>query len=136
GERARVNRNSTTPDVGGTDRPVNTGALSADQLGDLAAMAASLPGVTYIPGVDGDPAGYSVLGLTADQNNTTLNGLDFGGSNIPRDAAVSSSLVTAPYDVSRGGFSGAQFSLRTFGSSNFIRRNNSLNLDDPALQWT
>jgi len=136
GERARVNRNSTTPDVGGTDRPVNTGALSADQLGDLAAMAASLPGVTYIPGVDGDPAGYSVLGLTADQNNTTLNGLDFGGSNIPRDAAVSSSLVTAPYDVSRGGFSGGQMNIRTRSGTNFKTRTGSLNLDSPSMQWT
>src|SRR5688500_19240296 len=89
GERARVNRNSTVPDVGGTERPVNMSALSAEQQGDLAAMAASLPGVTLIPGVDGDPSGYSVLGLTQDQNNSTLNGLDFGGSNIPRDAGVS-----------------------------------------------
>jgi hypothetical protein len=136
GERARVNRNSTVPDVGGTDRPVNTSALSADQLGDLAAMAATLPGVTLIPGADGDPSGYSVLGLTADQNNTTLNGLDFGGSNIPRDAAVSSSLVTAPYDVSRGGFSGGQMNLRTRSGTNFKVRNGSLNIDSPSMQWT
>ncbi len=136
GERARVNRNSTVPDVGGTDRPVNTSALSADQLGDLAAMAASLPGVTLIPGADGDPSGFSVLGLTADQNNTTLNGLDFGGSNIPRDAAVSSSLVTAPYDVSRGGFSGGQMNLRTRSGTNFKVRSGSLNIDSPSMQWT
>ena len=136
GERARINRNSTTPDVGGTERPVNTSALSADQLGDLAAMAASLPGVTLIPGVDGDPSGYSVLGLTADQNNTTLNGLDFGGSNIPRDAGVSSSLATAPYDVSRGGFSGGQMNLRTRSGTNFKVRTGSLNIDSPSMQWT
>jgi len=136
GERARVNRNSTVPDVGGTERPVNMSALSAEQQGDLAAMAASLPGVTLIPGADGDPSGFSVLGLTADQNNTTLNGLDFGGSNIPRDAAVSSSLVTAPYDVSRGGFSGGQMNLRTRSGTNFKVRSGSLNLDSPSLQWT
>ena len=136
GERARVNRNSTIPDVGGTERPVNMSALSAEQQGDLAAMAASLPGVTLIPGLDGDPSGYSVLGLTQDQNNTTLNGLDFGGSNIPRDAGVSSSLVTAPYDVSRGGFSGGQMNLRTRSGTNFKVRSGSLNLDSPSLQWT
>jgi len=136
GERARVNRNSTVPDVGGTERPVNISALSADQLGDLAAMAASLPGVTLIPGADGDPSGFSVLGLTADQNNTTLNGLDFGASNIPRDAGVSSSVVTAPYDVSRGGFSGGQMNLRTRPGTNFKVRSGSLNLDSPSLQWT
>jgi hypothetical protein len=136
GERARINRNSTVPDVGGTERPVNMSALSAEQQGDLAAMAASLPGVTLIPGVDGDPSGYSVLGLTADQNNTTLNGLDFGGSNIPRDAGVSASMVTAPYDVSRGGFSGGQMNLRTRSGTNFKVRSGSLNLDSPSLQWT
>ncbi len=136
GERARVNRNSTIPDVGGTERPVNISALTAEQQGDLAAMAASLPGVTLIPGADGDPSGFSVLGLTADQNNTTLNGLDFGGSNIPRDAAVSSSVVTAPYDVSRGGFSGGQMGLRTRSGTNFKMRSGSLNLDSPSLQWT
>jgi hypothetical protein len=136
GERARVNRNTTVPDVGGTERPVNMSALSAEQQGELAAMAASLPGVTLIPGADGDPSGYSVLGLTADQNNTTLNGLDFGGSNIPRDAAVSSSMVTAPYDVSRGGFSGGQMNLRSRSGTNFKVRSGSLNLDSPSLQWT
>lgn len=136
GERARVNRNQTIPDVGGTERPVNISALSAEQQGDLAAMAASLPGVTLLPGADGDPSGYSVLGLTADQNNTTLNGLDFGGANIPRDAAVSSSLVTAPYDVSRGGFSGGQMNLRTRAGSNYKTHTGSFNFDNPSLQWT
>lgn len=136
GERARVNRNSTIPDVGGTERPVNISALSAEQQGDLAAMAASLPGVTLIPGADGDPSGYSVLGLGSDQNNTTLNGLDFGGSNLPRDAGISTSLVTAPYDVSRGGFSGGQMNVRTRSGTNFKVRSGSLNLDSPSLQWT
>lgn len=136
GERARVNRNSTVPDVGGTERPINTSALTAEQQGDLAAMAASLPGVTLIPGADGDPSGFSVLGLTADQNNTTLNGLDFGGSNLPRDAGITSSLVTAPYDVSRGGFSGGQMNVRTRSGTNFKTRTGSLNLDSPSLQWT
>lgn len=77
-----------------------------------------------------------MLGLTPDQNNATLNGQNFGGSNLPRDAGVQSSLVTAPYDVSRGGFSGAQFSMRTTGGSNFRSRTMSLNLDAPALQFT
>jgi len=136
GERARVNRNSTIPDVGGTERTVNNSAVSAEQQGDLAAMAASLPGVTLIPGADGDPSGYSVLGLTADQNNTTLNGLDFGGSNLPRDAMVSSSLVTAPYDVSRGGFSGGQMNVRSRSGTNYKVHSGSFYFDNPSLQWT
>ncbi len=135
-QRDKPRRNDATPDISGTERPVDNSALSADQQGDIAAMAASLPGVQLVPGAEGDPSGFSVLGLTPDQNNTTLNGMQFGGSNLPRDAAVSSSLVTTPYDVSRGGFSGAQFSLRSRPGSNYISRTMSLNLDAPQLQWT
>src|SRR3712207_3575355 len=135
-QRERVNRNVPTPDVSGTERPVETANVPADLLGDLAAMAATLPGVQLLPGEDGAPNGFSVLGLGADQNNTTLNGMLFGGSNLPRDAAISTSLVTTPYDVSRGGFSGAQFSIRTRPGSNFVTRGMSLNLDAPQMQWT
>ena len=136
-EREKPRRtDAAVPDLGRGERAVQQAAVPVDMLGDLAAMAASLPGVQLVPGQDGDPNGYSVLGLGADQNNTTLNGMSFGGSNLPRDAAVSSSLVTAPYDVSRGGFSGGQFSLRSQPGSNFIGRRMSLNLDAPQMQWT
>jgi len=136
GQRDRPERNDATPDISGSERPVDNSALPADQQGDIAAMAASLPGVTLVPGQDGDPSGFSVLGLSPDQNQTTLNGLNFGGSNLPRDANVSTSLVTTPYDVSRGGFSGAQFQIRGRPGSNYITRTMSLNLDAPQLQWT
>ena len=134
--RDKVARNDPTPDISGTERPIPTQDVPANLMGDLAAMAATLPGVQTVPGEGGDPNGFSVLGLGADQNNTTLNGMNFGGSGLPRDAAVSSSLVTTPYDVSRGGFSGAQFSIRTRPGSNFITRGMSLNLDAPQMQWT
>jgi Carboxypeptidase regulatory-like domain len=136
GDRTRTTRDDRTPDISGSERSVNTGNVAASQAGDLAAMAASLPGVQLVPGQDGDPSGFSVLGLTPDQNNNTLNGQNFGGSNLPRDAGASSSLVTTPYDVSRGGFSGAQFQTRTPSGSNFKGRSTSLNLDTPGLQYT
>lgn len=136
GDRNRVNRNSNPADVSGTERTVTASALSAEQQGDLAAMAASLPGVQFIAGADGDPSGFSVFGLTADQNSTTINGLSSSATNLPRDAAVSSSLVTAPYDVSRGGFSGGQFNVRSRSGSNFLTRSSSFNGDSPTLQWT
>ena len=135
-QRDRPERNDQTPDISGSERPVDNSAVPADQQGDIASMAASLPGVTLVPGQDGDPSGFSVLGLSPDQNNTTLNGLNFGGSNLPRDANVSTSLVTTPYDVSRGGFSGAQFQIRGRPGSNFITRTMSLNVDAPQFQWT
>jgi hypothetical protein len=137
--RDRVSRNDQLqPDIGGSERAIANAAATvpADQLGDLAAMAASLPGVQLVPGADGGASGFSVLGLGADQNQTTLNGMNFGGNNLPRDAAVSSSLASSPYDVSRGGFSGGQFALRTRGGSNFVTRGMSLNVDAPQLQWT
>lgn len=135
GDRPRTPRDDRTPDIGGSERAVNNGNVAAGAAGDLAAMAASLPGVQLVPGAEGDPSGFSVLGLTPDQNNSTLNGQNFGGSNLPRDAGVSSSLVTSPYDVSRGGFSGAQFQLRTPSGSNFTSRSMSLSLDSPGLQF-
>jgi hypothetical protein len=135
-QREKPQRNAVTPDVGGTEQSLNNPAVPADLLGDLAAMAASLPGVQAVTGDNGAQDGYSVLGLGADQNNTTLNGMLFGGSNLPRDAAIGSSLITSPYDVSRGGFSGAQFSLRTRAGSNFITRGMSLNVDEPQMQWS
>ena len=134
--REKVARNDRQPDIGGSEHPVDNAALPAASLGDLAAMAATLPGVQLVPGENGDPNGFSVLGLGSDQNNTSLNGMNFGGNNLPRDASVSSSLSTSPYDVSRGGFSGAQLSLRTRGGTNFITRGSSLNLDAPQMQWT
>ena len=52
----RDSRNSNPQDISGTERAVNASALAADQQGDLAAMAASLPGVQFLPGADGDPS--------------------------------------------------------------------------------
>ena len=136
-DRNRVGRNEgRQPDISGTEQAASAAAVAANQQGDLNAIAATIPGVTPVTGADGDPAGFSVLGLSADQNATTLNGNPFGSSNIPRDANVSTSVVTTPYDVSRGGFSGAQFNIRTGPGSNFIRRSTSLNFDAPTLQWT
>ena len=136
-QRQRVSRGEVGQDVGGTERTIaNLSALPPDQMTDLAALAATLPGVQLVPGQDGGANGFSVLGLGADQNNTTLNGMMFGGAGLPRDAGVLSSLSTSPYDVARGGFSGGQFQLRTRSGTNFSQRGLSFVGDNPALQWT
>ncbi len=132
----RVNRNQPTPDVSGTERAIATSNLPPELQGDIAAMAASLPGVTLIPGLDGQPDGFSVLGLGADQNTVTLNGMQVGGNNLPRDAQIQSSLSTSPYDGSRGGFSGGNFNIRPGSGSNFRTRGMSLLLNTPQLEWT
>ncbi|HVE35566.1 MAG TPA: TonB-dependent receptor, partial [Gemmatimonadaceae bacterium] len=132
----RVNRNQQTPDVSGTERAIATSNLPPELQGDIAAMAASLPGVTLIPGLDGQQDGFSVLGLGADQNSVTLNGMQTGGANLPRDAQIQSSLSTSPYDGSRGGFSGGNFNIRPGSGSNFRTRGMSLLLNTPQLEWT
>lgn len=132
----RVGRNTPTPDVGGTERPVTPGNLPPELQGDIAAMAASLPGVLLVPGLDGGADGFSVLGLGADQNTVTLNGIQFDANGLPRDAAISSSLATSPYDPSRGGFSGGNFNIRSSAGSNFRNAGMSAVLNAPQLQWT
>jgi len=132
----RVGRNTPTPDVSGTERPVTPGSLPPELQGDIAAMAASLPGVLLVPGLDGGADGFSVLGLGADQNTVTLNGMQFGANGLPRDAAISSSLTTSPYDPSRGGFSGGNFNIRSSAGSNFRNAGMSAVLNAPQLQWT
>jgi hypothetical protein len=132
----RINRNSQTPDVSGTERPISPANLPAELQGDIAAMAASLPGVVLVPGLDGGPDAFSVLGLGADQNSVTLNGLQLGANGLPRDASISSSLTTSPYDVSKGGFSGANFNIRSGSGSNFRSRGMSFVGSAPQMQWT
>ena len=136
GGRRRPMRNDNAPDVSGTERSVNPTLVAPDQVGDLAAMAASQPGVTLIPGTSGDPSGFSVLGLSTDQNLTTLNGMNSGASDLPRDAGVAVSVATSPYDVSQGGFSGGALNVRTFPGSNYVVQTMSAIGNAPQLQWT
>ncbi|MDB4913420.1 MAG: hypothetical protein JWM95_1064 [Gemmatimonadetes bacterium] len=135
-ERSRISRRDPVSDIGGTEQAAIDAALASSQQGDLNALAATIPGILTVYGAEGDPSGFSVLGLSADQNQITLNGSLFGNTHVPRDALLSAALVTAPYDVSRGGFSGGQLDLHSASGSNFVRRSMSLNLDFPQLQWT
>jgi hypothetical protein len=135
-QQQRVNRNQQTPDVSGTERPVIPAGLPVELLGDIAAMAASLPGVLLLPGLDGAADAFSVFGLGADQNSVTLNGMQVDANGLPRDAGITSSLSTSPFDVSRGGFSGGNFNIRSRPGSNFRSRGLSLVGTAPQMQWT
>ncbi|MEP6833723.1 MAG: TonB-dependent receptor, partial [Gemmatimonas sp.] len=133
----RVSRNSGTQDISGTERYLSPAGLPPELAGNIAALAASQPGVLLIPGTDGGADGFSVLGLGADQNSVTLNGMSFGGAGLPRDAQLNATMATSPYDGSRGGFSGAQLNVRTGGGgSNYLTRGMSMVLNAPQLQWT
>ena len=135
--RQRPERSAAqTSDISGTERGLGGGLLDPALMGDLAAMAGSLPGFSYIPaGADG-PGGFSVFGLDQTQNLTTLNGLPTGADGLPRDASVSSSVSTSAYDVARGGFSGGAVNLRSRSGNNFIRRSLSFLGQAPQATWT
>jgi hypothetical protein len=133
--RERPDRNGNGQEIGGREQNINTNNIPIDALGDLSAMAATLPGITLIPGADG-VNGISVLGLSVDQNNVTLNGLNFNGTDLPRDATTQTRVTTSSFDPSRGGFSGAQIALRTNSGSNYVARSLHQTIDAPTLQYT
>ena len=134
--RQRPDINGNSNDAGGREQTLNTNNVPIDVLGDLAAMAATLPGITLIPGADGSANQISVLGLGGDQNNITLNGLNFGSTDLPRDATTQTRVTTSSFDPSRGGFSGAQIALRTTSGTNYRTRQLHQTVDAPSLQYT
>ena len=132
--RALPNRNAKDPDVGGGDKALTNTGVAPDAEGNLAAMAAAA-GFQLIPGLDGAPDMYSVLGLSGDQNNVTFNGLGSGISALPPDVLATTSINPYPFDVSKGGFSGAQIAIQTIPGSNFSRRSLTNVNVAPPLEW-
>jgi hypothetical protein len=103
--------------------------LGPDLAGDLAAIAAMIPGVALTPG------GISVLGLPSSQNSITLGGLAFAGADVPRDAAMRIRVQTSSYDPSNGWFSGAQTAVDLAVGDQFTSRTTHLTADAPALEY-
>ena len=136
GRRDRPLRADTLGDIGGMDRVVNTSNVAIEQLGNLAAMAASTPGLVYVPGVDGDPSGYVALGLEQAQNALTINGMNSVATDLPREGTYSVSVALSPYDVSQGQFSGGRTNVRIGSGTNYISRKSSLLVNAPPLEWT
>lgn len=136
--RQRPPRAEGIPERVGSDRATDgfAGAIAVADQGNLAAMAASVPGITLIPDAGGGLPGFSVLGLSADQNRVTLNGMSFSGGDIPRDALVATRVASTSYDVSRGGFSGGQLSISANSGGNFSQRLAHVTFDDRDLQAT
>jgi hypothetical protein len=84
------------------------------------------------------PDGFSVLGMSASQNNVTLNGSTFSGGMVPSCPCGSphGALVTNTYDVSRGGFSGGQLAFQSWGGAPMFYGTLSAGFDHPRMQWT
>lgn len=136
GRRDRPSRRDTLDDIGGMNRGVNTANVAIEDLGNLALMAATTPGLLFIPGVNGDPAGYSAFGLDPSQNSTAINGMNSGTTDLPRDGEYGVGVALSPYDVSQGQFSGGRTNVRVGSGTNYVRSLSSLVLNTPTLQWT
>ncbi len=134
GGRVRVPRGEAQLDMSGTEQSAVISAASEQDIASVIGLAGSIPGATTAFGLDGDPSGFSVLGLPIDQNAITLNGVGFIGETLPRDASITATLATNPYDVTKGGFSGAQLNLQRTPGSNFSRRSTSLIAEPSFLQ--
>ncbi len=119
--RALPARTDVGSDISGTDRTLATASLSADVAGNLAVGASLLPGIQLIPGLDGAPDVFSALGIGAEQNTTTFNGLGSSLTVLPRDAQTVATVRTFNYDPGIGGFGGAQIAVTTRAGSNFFQ---------------
>ncbi len=133
--KVRPQRSLATDGGFGTDATDKTvdgvlGAIPPDQLGNLEAMASMIPGLSITPG------GVSAFGLGSDANSATLNGLAFGGSDLPRDAVTNTRFRSSPWDPTIGGFSGVQTAVSLASGGNIIRRRGHATIDAPSLQFS
>jgi len=131
-QKPRRDRGLMPANPGGGETTVAgvNGAVDPTLQGDLAAMAATVPGVNAVDG------GISVLGLAPSQNNATLNGMAFGGADVPRDARTWTHVSTSSFDPARGGFSGAQVAVDLAPGNIFDFWRSHLTVDAPELQYT
>lgn len=126
------------PDVAQTEKGILASSevfAVADQ-GDLMGMIAQVPGITITADPTNGLPQFSVLGLSGSQNNVTLNGLQYGGGDVPRDIIGAVRVSSSTYDVARGGFSGAQLSVTQASGGNFVNQILHATVDAPQLQAT
>lgn len=136
--RGRRQPDGQRAEAGGTGRglpPAITNRLPVDA-GDLAALAALVPGVVPVPGTDSTPLSFSIAGQPPDQNAITLDGLTFGAGSIPSDAVRSTRVITNTYDVARGQFTGGQVASTTRGGTNNLAGTVSYVMRNPSLQFS
>jgi len=76
-------------------------AVDPAQQGTLEALTATLPGLTRVDG------GVAAFGMGASGTGVTVNGMQQSLAALPRELAVTTTVLTSPWDATRGGFSGA-----------------------------
>ena len=105
------------------------GQIPPTLAGDLGALAGTMPNVTVTP------TGPAILGSGPESNLTTLNGIGFTATAIPRAARTETRITGATFDPTRGGFAGANIDVRLGpGSRSVQHRNGFVTLEAPQLQ--
>ena len=130
-------RGGDRPEPGSVERTIlsELAARLPIDASDLTALALLAPGVVATDGTDTTAAGFSVAGQRPDLNSVTLDGLSFGGTNVPQEAVRTTRVITNTYDVSRGQFSGGQVASTTRRGGNAPQGSVSYNLRDPSMEW-
>jgi hypothetical protein len=103
------------PAVGATQLTATSGGVFLPDPSDISALLALLPGVRKSGG------SISVLGADAAQNRLMVDGLDYSGGNLPRDAIQEIKLTTNAFDPSKGRFAGGETSVTTRRGSSFFQ---------------
>ncbi len=137
--RAAPNRQqgNQRPEAGSTERGLPPGLINRlpVEAGDFNALATLAPGVIGIAGTDSTPASFSVGGQPANQNSITLDGLSFGGGNVPQEGVRNTRVITNTYDAARGQFTGGQVASTTRGGTNVFQGAFNYSLRDPSLEF-
>ncbi len=126
----RVPARGEIPSIGTSEMNTANNGLFLLDPGDLNALAALLPGVTPVT-----DSGFSVYGAPPSQNKTVIDGVDFGGGNLPRDGIAREKVVTNTFDASKGQFAGAETVVTTKPGSDFFAATLRTQLVDPHLAW-
>ena len=127
---------SRTPDpgteIGAAEKIADsfTGAVPPSLVGDVNAIASTIPGLTPTVG------GFSVMGLDPSQNSVTLNGMNFPAGAFPRAAQTNVRVSTTTYDPARGWFGGANTNIEFRNGGIYSSRQGFATLDAPQLQYT
>lgn len=108
------------------------GPVAPGEEGYVGAVASGAPGVGIEDGAGA--LGLSVLGIEPALNVATLDGGEFGGTRVPRDAVMATRVSPASFDATRPGAAGAAVAMRTVSGTNAINRAMRVSVDDPLLQ--
>ncbi len=131
--RANIDVRPQQPEPGSSESWQNgvSGQVPPTTAGDLNATAGTLSNVT----VTG--SGPSILGSSSESNLNTLNGTGMSAGVIPRAAHTETRVTGATYDVTRGGFSGANVDVQLGPGDRFYQqRDGYLTFDPRVLQFT